>query len=140
MASPAGAFHTAQEAALRASVALATAMGGQVRLYTEVPDNAPLPYIVIGSDQVILDASSDCADEAEIVSTVQWWTRKSPLDHGAQARAMGSAIITALNIAMTVTGWDVIEFLCQSEEYNTDPDRSTRGRAVFEYQLTEQVA
>lgn len=139
MPSPADPFKIAQEAALRASAALATAMGGTVRIYTEVPTNAPLPYVVLGDDQVLLDTSSDCADEAEIFSTVGLWARKTPPDKGAQARAMGSAVVDALNIELTITGWTVDLAESQSESYSTDPDQSTKGVLVFRYLLTEIV-
>jgi hypothetical protein len=140
MSSPAAPLHAAKEAALRGSAALAAAMGGQVRLYpAEVPPNAPLPYIVAGDDEILLE-NTDCAAEAEVVATVQWWSRTSPPDKGAQARAIGGAIVAALNAALTLAGWDVDEWEVQSESYSTDPDQSTRGRAVFRYLLTEQAA
>jgi hypothetical protein len=140
MPSPAGPYKTAQEAALRASADLQAAMGGSVRIYTEVPAGAVLPYIVLGNDQIILETSPGCADEAEVVSTVTWWSRLSTLDKGVQARAMGSAIVDALNMELTVAGWDVVEWQSQSEHYLTDPDQSTKGIAVIRHLLTEQVA
>lgn len=139
MPSPAAAFHAAQEAALRASGDLTTAMGlAKARLYTEAPVNAPVPYGVIGEDQVLLE-NGDCAAEAEIFSTVHFWSRAAPLDKGAQARAMGAAAIAALNLALTITGWDVVEWEMTSERYVTDPDQSTHGILEFHYLLTEQV-
>jgi hypothetical protein len=138
--SPAGAFKTAQEAALRASADLKTAMGLTIaRIYTEVPANAPLPYVLIGQDQVLLD-DEGCATEAEIFSTVGLWSRASPLDKGDQARAIGDAIIAALAVELTIVGWDVDLALMQSETYATDPDQSTHGTLVFHYLLTRQVA
>lgn len=139
MASPAGPYKLAQEAALRASTALATAMGGAVRVYTEVPTGATLPYVVLGNDQILLE-NDDCAAEAEVISTLGLWSRKAPLDKGAQARAIGSAIIDALNLQLTVTGWTVDEWEVQSEQYSTDPDQSTKGTVTLRYLLTEQVA
>lgn len=138
MPSPAGPYKTAQEAALRASSALATAMG-TVRIYTEVPADAKLPYIVLGNDQVLLE-NADCAMEAEVTSTVTAWSRTAPLDKGAQARAIGAAIIDALNLELTVPGWDVDEWEVQSEQYLTDPDQSTKLVLVVRHLLLEQVA
>lgn len=140
MPSPAQPFKTAQEVALRASAALASAMGGSVRIYTEVPPNAPLPYVVIGNDDIQQEPPGDCATEAEVTSTIGVWSRTSPLDKGAQARAIGAAIIDALNAQLTVTGWDVDLWELQSEQYSTDPDQSTKGVLVFHYLLTEQIA
>lgn len=139
MASPAGPYKVAQEAALRASGALTTAMGGTLRIYTEVPTGAVLPYIVLGNDQILIE-NSDCAAEAEVFSTLGVWSRKSPLDKGAQARAIGSAILDALNLQLTIPGWDVDEWEVQSEQYSTDPDQSTKGVLTMRYLLTEQVA
>lgn len=143
MASPAGPYKLAQEAALRASSALATAMGGSVRIYTEIPaqppGGLPLPYLVLGNDQILLE-NADCAAEAEVVSTVTAWSRTAPLDKGAQARAIGSAIIDALNTQLTVAGWDVDEWEIQSEQYLTDPDQSTKLVLVVKHLLLEQVA
>lgn len=139
MGSPAQPFKVAQEAALRASSDLTTAMGGKVRIYTEVPPNAPLPYIVIGGDQIILE-NDVCADEAEIFSTVNLWSRTNPLDHGVQARAIGSEVITALNQQLNLSGWTVDEWTVQSERYVTDPDGSSHGIITFQYLITEIVA
>lgn len=139
MGSPAGPFKTALEAALRGSAALATAAGGTLRIYTERPVNAALPYIVIGDDQVQLE-NVECADEAEVFPTVHIWSRKTPLDKGAQARAMGSAVIDALNTQLTVAGWDVTLWGVESETYITDPDQSSHGIINFRHLLLEQVA
>ena len=138
MSSPAAAYHSAQDAALRASADLATAMG-TIRLYTEVPPNAPLPYVVLGQDQVLIE-NDDCADEAEVISTINIWSRVKPLDKGAQARAIGSAVIGALNLQLTVTGWDVDVWEVQSESYSTDPDQSSHGVLVLRHLLTKQTA
>jgi hypothetical protein len=140
MPSAAEAFATAQEAVLRASTDLQTAMalgGGKVRLYDEIPVNAPVPYVSIGERQTLIVQHPDC--EAEVFATVQWWSRKDPLDKGVQARAMGAAIIGALLAQLTLDGWDVDEWEIDSESYSTDPDQSTHGRAVFHYLLTEQT-
>lgn len=138
MSSPAAPFRTAQEAALRASAALAAAMGGKVRLYTEVPSNAPLPYVVIGQDEID-DLSDGCGEAHSIVSTVQWWTKGVGAASGAAtARAMGDAILGALKTdALAITGHALV--MCeleQPESYSTDPDQSSRGRAVLRYETT----
>lgn len=138
MPSPAQAYKTAQEAALRASAALAAAMGGTVRLYTEVPTGAVLPYVVLGNDQIILE-NGDCGMEAEVTSTVTLWSKAAPLDKGAQARAMGAAIIDALNLQLTVTGWTVDEWDVQSEQYLTDPDQSSKGVLILRHLLTQSA-
>lgn len=141
MPSPAQAFKIAQEAALRGSAEMQAAMNlpaSAVRLYTEVPANAPLPYCVLGDDQVLVE-NTECAVEAEIYATIGVWSRLNPLDKGVQARAIGAAVIAALNLQLAVHGWDVDEWAVQDERYSTDPDQSTHGVLLFKYLLTEQV-
>lgn len=143
MHSPAGPFKVSQEAALRASSALAVIMSAPSpqpvsRIYTEVPINAAMPYIVLGDDQVLLE-NYICANQAEIYSTVHLWSMTSPLDKGAQARAMGSEIIGILNQALALDGWVIDEWELESERYVTDPDGSTHGFIAFHYQLTQLV-
>lgn len=139
MGSPAAAFKDAEETALRGSTALATAMGGTIRLYTEVPTNAPLPYIVVGQHEID-DLSDGCGDAHSITSTVQWWTTKRGAASGAvAAREMGAAIISALNTELTITGHDVVLAIMEiPERYATDPDQSSRGLAGFRYETTAQ--
>lgn len=138
MSSPAGPFHAAQDAALRASADLATAMGVAVVPLVEVMANQAPPYVVGGQYQILLENSA-CADQAEIFSTVTWWSRPAVRDKGVQARAMGAAIVTALNTALNLAGWYVVEWELQSEDYSTDPDQSTKGRAVFHYLLSQTI-
>lgn len=139
MASPAAPFKAAQEAALRASGALQAAMGGTFRIYAEVPESAPLPYVVVGQDEID-DLSDGCGDAHSIVSTVQWWTKKVGAAKGADVvRAMGAAITAALNTELTITGHDVVLAIMEApERYATDPDQSSRGFVAFRYETTAQ--
>lgn len=138
MSSPAAAFHAAQDAALRASSALATAMGISAVPLVEVLPNQVPPYVVGGQYQILVE-NHPCADQAEIFSTVTWWSRTAVRDHGAQARAMGAAVIAALNTALNVAGWYVVDWELQSEDYATQADQTTRGQAVFHYLLSQTV-
>lgn len=136
MTSPAAPFHAAQEAALRASAALATAMG-VLKVYTVVPANATLPYLVIGDDTVVPEFGG-CVEESEITATVSWWSKPAP-PQPDQARTMGAAIINALATDLTLIGHVIDEYEVEAETYSTDPDGSTHGRAIFRYLLTETV-
>lgn len=140
-ASPAAPLRAAAEAALRASAALRAAMVlDAARIYTEVPANALLPYVVLGQVDGTLDRSG-CAAEGEFALTVTLWSRTDKLDKGAQAHAMGGAVIDALAADLGVAGWDVIARDDDiSEAYAGQADQSTRGVLVFQYLLTEQVA
>lgn len=137
---PAAPFHAAQDAALRGSTALATAMGtGGKGILTDPPANVVPPYVVLGQTQILLQ-NDDCAAEAEVFATVNLWSRTNPLDKGAQARAMGAASVDALNVELAVPGWDCIVWELTSERYVTDPDQSTHGILEFHYLLTKQVS
>jgi hypothetical protein len=113
-------------------------MGVAVVPLVEVMANQVPPYVVGGQYQILLENSA-CADQAEIFSTVTWWSRPAVRDKGVQARAMGAAIIAALNTALNLAGWYVVEWELQSEDYSTDPDQSTKGRAVFHYLLSQTI-
>jgi hypothetical protein len=140
MNSPAAAFKAAQDAAIRAAAGLAAAMGGTLRLYTEREEDAPLPYIINGDDLITRLEETACGVEADLVATVQWWSRKKTLDKGAQARAMGAILVGVLTSeAFAVAGWSVDLITLQLEHYATDPDQSTRGRLIIEYELSELI-
>lgn len=137
--SPAAAFHATQEAALRGSAWLKSAMSlATARIYTVVPANATMPYVVLGEDQVF-SFDNGCGSEGEIFATVNWWSKPSPPDSGSQARAMGAAIIGVLDTALALVGHTVDVHEVDDETYVTDPDGSTHGRAVFHYLTTEVV-
>jgi hypothetical protein len=137
MASPAVPFQAAEEAALRGSAALAAAMGQAVRYYVEVPEKAPLPYVVGGAHEID-DLSDGCGEEHSIVSTVQWWAGMVGDVKGSDVvRAMGAAIIPALLAELQIEGHEVVLAVMEAPEtYGTDPDQSSRGRATFRYETT----
>lgn len=138
MSSPALPFKVSEEAALRASAALKAAMGlTEVRLYTEVPKNAPLPYVVIGQHEID-DLSDGCGGAHSIVSTVQWWTKEVGVSKGSTAvRQQGAAILAALFEELTIVGHKtVLVEMEEPESYGTDPDQSSRGRVVLRYETT----
>ncbi len=132
------AFHTAQEAALRGSAALAAAMGPQLRLYSVVPTNSPLPMVVIGQDQIILEPDEECADEGEIFATVHLWARPEP-PQATTPLEIGAAVVAALLVPLTLDGHEVVEWELVSADYSTDPDHSTHGVLVFRYLTTAIV-
>ena len=141
MSSPALAFKAAEEAAVRGSDALLAAMGlTTARIYHEVPENAPLPYVVLGSHE-IQDESDGCGEAHSIVSTVQWWTKIVGAVKGSDAvRQMGAAIVAALLRRLAIDGHDTVLWEMEvSETYGSDPDQSSRGRVVFRYETTALV-
>jgi hypothetical protein len=138
MPSPAIPFKLAEEAALRASLSLKTAMGLDApRLYTEVPVGAPLPYVVIGQHE-IQDDSDGCGEAHSIVSTIQWWTKIVAGVKGSDVvRQMGAAIIAAVFPDLEIEGHVIVLAEMETPEtYGTDPDQSSRGRVAFRYETT----
>jgi hypothetical protein len=136
MTSPALPFKAAEELALRNSAALLAAMGlERVRIYTEVPENAPLPYVLLGAHE-ISDEGAGCGAAHTIVSTVQWWTKiVGDLKGSDVARQMGAAIITALFGDLGIEGHATVLWEMETPEtYGTDPDQSSRGRVAFRYE------
>lgn len=132
MTSPAGPFSSAQEAVLRGSAPLQAAFApAPVRVFTEVPQNQPPPYLVVGEDEID-DLSDGCGEAHSIVSTVQWWASSKD-----SARAIGAGVIATLNLELAIEGHvTVLVEMEQAESYLTDPDGSTRGRVAFRYETT----
>lgn len=127
MSDPALALQNAVEAALRGSPALATAMGGNVRLYPlAAPDGAPFPHLTIGEDQIVGD-ETECAASSEVYVTVHAWSRvESDVSASrGQAKAIAGAVRAALNVSLTVAGFEVIDWRFEDARHLTDPDRRT---------------
>ena len=137
MNSPALPFKIALETALRACLPLKAAMGGTVRIYTEVPQNAPLPYVVLGADEITGD-HDPCGDQHEIVSTVQWWAKEVAGEPGSLVvRKMGCAIIGAMLAELPIVGHSTDLWEMETPEtYGTDPDGSSRGRMAARYETS----
>jgi hypothetical protein len=137
MADPAAAFHTAQDAVLRGSVELGNLFPDlRARIYGVVPQNATLPFIRIGDDQVLQD-DTDCASGSEIYAVVHIWTRPDP--PGVQlARQMAGLIRDLLGDpdTFTVVDFDVVDALFIDTRHLTDPDGSTHAVLTFHYALT----
>jgi hypothetical protein len=137
MADPAAAFHTAQDAALRSSIELANLFPNQqVRIYGTVPQNAPLPFIRIGDDQVLAD-DTECASGSEVYAVVHIWTRPDP-PSVQLARQIAGVVrdILADPDTFTVADFDVIDALFVDTRHLTDPDGSTHAVMTFHYALT----
>lgn len=137
MGSPAVAFAAAEQAALRASTALGAAMGGRVRLYTEVPENAPLPYVVVGQHEID-DDSDGCGRAHSIVSTLRWFAAAIGDKPGAVvAREMGDLIVDLLFVELAIEGHATILVEMETPEaYRTEPDGSSSGLVGFRYETS----
>jgi hypothetical protein len=140
MPDPAAAFHAAQDAALRASAPLqALFPGGVVKLYSVVPQNAPLPFIRIGDDQVMEDTDPTCAASSEIFAVVHVWTKPDPPDVQL-GRQMAGVIRDTLAPSLTIAGFDceLADFI--DARHLTDPDGSSHAVLTFHYFATAEPA
>lgn len=137
MTDVAEAFAAAEEAALRGSAALEVAMG-TVRIYAgPVPENAPLPFVIIGEHQVLEDdaADDDCALGAEIFSTIHVHTLPEA-PQNTQARRIVRAVKDALNVALALDGHQVDVHAHEGTQFITDPDQSTHAIVRNRYETT----
>ena len=132
---PAAAFHTAQDAALRGSAELAALFpGGLVRVYSVVPQNAPLPMIRIGDDQLLED-SDECVSASEIFATVHVWTRPEPPDVQL-GRQIAGVVRAVLGTELALVGHDTVLGEFTNALHLTDPDGSSHAVLSFRYLTT----
>lgn len=104
---PALALLRAMEAALRASPAVASAMGGAARVYCmSAPHDAPFPHIVIGEDQVIGE-DTECLASSEVYSTLHIWSRVEDDVSASRAEALtiAGAIRSMMRTYLTLEGF-----------------------------------
>jgi hypothetical protein len=136
MADPAAAFHAAQDAALRGSAELAALWAPDVaRIYSVVPQNAPLPFIRIGDDQV-LEETTECVSASDLYATVHVWSKPDPPDVqlGRQIAGVIRDILT--NQGMLIAGFDLVIATYVDTRHTTDPDGSSHAVLTFQYGLT----
>lgn len=136
MTDPSLPLQIAIEAALRASHALAQAMGGRVRVYSLAPPaDAPFPYVTIGEDQVIGD-DTECAESSEVFTTIHIWARVDDdvSDSRAQGKRIGSVVRALINRHLNVEGFAVTECEFRQARHLTDPDRRT-AHTIIEHRL-----
>ena len=135
MADPAAAFAAAQDAALRASPELAALFpGGVVRVYSVVPQNAPLPFIRVGDDQVIED-SDDCVSASELFAAVHVWTKPDP-PSVQLGRQIAGIIRETLAPIFPIPGFDTVVARFVDARHLTDPDGSSHAVLMFHFLLT----
>jgi hypothetical protein len=134
MADPAAAFHAAEDAALRASPELAALFsGGVVRVYSVVPQNAPLPFIRIGDDQIIED-SDECVSASEIFAAVHVWSKPDP--PSVQLARQIAGVVRDVVPGVVVPGFDVVLAHFLDARHLTDPDGSSHAVLTFHFALT----
>jgi len=135
MADPAAAFHAAEDTALRTSADLAALFpGGVVRVYSVVPQNAPLPFVRIGDDQVIED-SDECVSASDLYATVHIWTKPDP-PSVQLGRQMAGVIRQLFAPEFPIPGFDTVLARFVDARHLTDPDGSSHSVLTFHFALT----
>lgn len=133
MSDPSLALQDAVEQALRTDASLLAAMEtAKVRLYVmSAPVGAPYPYVVIGEDQV-LDDATECAESSEIYTTVHVWSRvdESVSASRRQAKAMAAAVRRALKFIAAVPGFDLVLAEFETTRHLTDADGLTAHSVI----------
>lgn len=140
MSDPSEAFLDALEGTLRASMALATAMGLTTpRIYVERPTDAVLPYVLIGDDQVIGE-DNGCADDSEIFATLHVYARTDATLKGSRrARRIAGVLRALLKDGFAIDGHEIVVPEFQDHRLLTDPSGSTHVVMTFRYQTTPIV-
>jgi hypothetical protein len=131
--SPAWSLQQSVFAALGADAAL-TALLGAGRVYDDVPQGSPLPYVTLGR-ATAQDWSMGSEDGTEHVFTVHVWS-------GARGKKQAHEILGAIRAALhdqplSLAGHDLINLRHEHSEIRRDPDGETvhgiaRFRAVTE--------
>jgi hypothetical protein len=83
MPSPAAAFYSAQDTALRGSAGLVAAMGVAGKgILTEAPTNQALPYVLFGQNQVLIEQNEGWAVDVWELQQERYVTDPDQSTHG----------------------------------------------------------
>jgi hypothetical protein len=127
---------------LAAQQAIYTALAGNITatVYDEVPmlpsgqPSANFPYVAIGDDTRIAWDTDDRTG-AEMTMTLHIWSRANGM---REAKRIAGEIYDILHRAdLAVTGYHLIDCLCEFAEFMRDPDGETR-HGVVRYRITVQ--
>lgn len=117
-------------AALKASAAL-TGLIGQ-RIYDRVPAEPGTAYITLGASQSI-DDSSACHALVECYLDLDCWSEAVGY---VEVKRIGAAAVAAVDVALPVSGFAVIQHRVLSVSYQREPDNLTsRARIRLRYDL-----
>lgn len=137
MSDPALPLQKAVFDALAGAAGVKARCGDPARVYDWPPMTPRFPYITIGEDQIIDDGTT-CGEGFECFVTVHVWSREKGKP---EAKAIGAAVRAALNVALPVAGFTVVEFEQRDARYLRDPDGVTEhGVLVFRYLIDPVVA
>lgn len=95
-------------------------------VFHRVPENQPVPFVVIGDDQILADY--DAADFSECHVIVHVFASSMP-----ELKLIVAKVRAALDQHIEIEGFDTAEAQFMSTRYMTDPDGATE-HAVIEFQ------
>ena len=98
-----------------------------------MPQNAPLPFIRVGDDQII-DDGDQCATSSEIFSTVHVWTKPDP--PGVTLGRQIAGVIRGLMVTLALPGFDTEVQMFLDTRHMTDPDGSSHAVLNFHHFTT----
>lgn len=102
----------------------------KLRIYDDVPSGAKLPYITVGDDDIV-DEATTCSKLYEANVTVHVWSE----DVGKpEAKTLGSYVRQALDTEITVAGYVVQSGYFVTAVYRPgDTPKKTEGVLAFTY-------
>jgi hypothetical protein len=119
-------------ATLKADAKVAAIVGG--RVYDGVPVDAPLPYVSIGSFQLLPDSTA-CLAGGEAIIQLDGWAAGPAT---TQAKQLGGAIAYALDQAeLSLDGQHLVSLTVTETQYLRDPDGITAHAVVSLHAWTE---
>jgi hypothetical protein len=119
-------------ATLKADAKIAAIVGG--RVYDGVPVDAPLPYVSIGSFQLLPDSTA-CLAGGEAIIQLDGWAAGPAT---TQAKQLGGAIAYALDQAeLALDGQHLVSLTVTETQYLRDPDGITAHAVVSLHAWTE---
>lgn len=125
MADPSLALQIAIVGALKGATELAGLVDD--RIFDRVHDNATLPYVSLGPDQVLSD-DADCVDGFEIFPQIDCWSRTVGKP---EVKAVAGVVRQILHGAeLVLSDFRLVEIRHQSTRYLTDPDGLTSHAAM----------
>lgn len=120
------AIQAAVIAALKDSNELTQLVGA--RVYDRVPESARFPYVSLGPETVIEDGADDCVTGFEVFTRIDCWSRAVGRP---ECKNIAGAVFDALNnAALSVTGYNLLEFRHRLTRYQVDSDGLTQHGIV----------
>lgn len=97
------------------------------RVYDRVPADAAFPYVEIANGQEVAD-DAECLPGLEVFLDVHVWSRA----FGAvECRQIAGLVRDALHdVALTVTGWKLVDLKHRTTRFLSDPDGITTHAVV----------